>query len=447
MKKTAIIFLSVLAFLISRKYTQATEKVTFGTYPQTEITGTALTNQITGASYDSTGKASVEGNTYYKLTWKYDTKGNKVQLSSPHYYKCEPITWKVMSSVNGESRLIAEKALDSYIYSGEDKSDYSVSSLKKWEEETFYQTAFSDKEKASFIMGSKPAVPAFAEIISVSYGFTSNADRICTATDYANAVSGNNNTSGVRYWIQSGYIDSDGSTISSAPGKGIYNTLLYTVPVIRIQSTAISTTQATAAPASTQTPATTATTAAVAEISSPVYVSVKNTGVKKQKIIWGKSGDAKSYEVYMSTSKTGTYKKIKTTTKSSCTITGLSIGKTYYYKVIAAKDSIQSRPSKIVKKKAGVPNKPRLTVTKSKKGLICRWTNLTGAKGIEIYDKINNTSYAKLYDGTLTSKTKKGCILHPSGASGKIYIKVRTYNKAGAKKYYSPFSRTVSVRL
>lgn len=443
MKKTAIIFLSVLAFLTAGKYTQAAEKVSFGSYPQTEITGDALTNEIKTASYDATGKATIGNQTYYKLTWQYDNKGSKVQISTPHYYKCEPIVWKVMSKGNGESRMISEKALDAYIYSGEDIADYAASSLKKWMEDTFYQTAFTIGEKSSFISDTKPAAPAFAEIISVTYGFSSNSDRCAESTDYASMLTGKSNHSNVKYWTQSGYIGEDGSANTVPSGKGNYNSLLYIVPVIRLKETAVSVitpTTPSAAPSATTTPA-------ALTVSSPVYVKVKNTGPKKQKISWGRSGDATSYIVYFSTSKKGVYKKLKTTKKPYCTSKGLVVGKTYYYKIVAMNGSLRSRPSKIVRKKAGVPNKPSLTVTKSRKGLICRWTNLTGAKGIEIYDKINKTSFARLYDTSLTAKTKKGCILHPSGASGKFYIKVRTYNKTNGKKYYSPYSKTIVVRL
>ena len=108
---------------------------------------------------------------------------------------------------------------------------------------------------------------------------------------------------------------------------------------------------------------------------------------------------------------------------------------------------MQSIPSKIVSKKAGIPNKPSLILTKSQKGLICKWSNLTRAQGIEIYYKLNKSSFSRLYKGALTGKTKKGCILHPANAAGKMYVKIRTYNKAGTKKYYSPYSRTASIRL
>lgn len=445
MKKFMII-LSALAILFTGSTiakANAAEKVIFGSYPQTEVSGSDLTKDIMNASYDSSGKAVVNGNTYYKLTWKYDMGGSKVQLSSPKYYKCEPISWKVMSKGSGESKLIAENALDAGIYSGSDNAEYASSLLKEWMEETFYNIAFNTAEKAAFISGTKPQPPTFADIISVTYGFASNIDRCVSATDYADCISNKSHSSSVNYWIQSGYIGTDGSANTVISGKGIYRNLYYSVPTIRIQETAMVTVSPTPSPITTPsiTPAT------QSALAVPVYVKVKNIAAERQKITWGKSGDAISYIIYRSTTKNGKYKKIGSTKKSYYTSKKLIVGKTYYYKVVAVNGTIQSKPSKPVFKKAGIPNKPRLTATKTKKGIICRWTNLTGAEGIVLYDRINKSSFAKIYDGTLTNKTKKGCILHPSNASGKMYIKIRVYNKNHGKKYYSPYSKTISIRI
>ena len=53
------------------------------------------------------------------------------------------------------------------------------------------------------------------------------------------------------------------------------------------------------------------------------------------KTTWKAVTGATGYEVYMATSSSGTYTKIKTTTSLSFTKTGLTKGKTYYFKVRA----------------------------------------------------------------------------------------------------------------
>lgn len=69
---------------------------------------------------------------------------------------------------------------------------------------------------------------------------------------------------------------------------------------------------------------------------TPTSVSAKKSASKVALIKWGKSIGAEGYEVYMATSKSGTYSKISTVTSGSTLSykkTGLKSGKTYYFKV------------------------------------------------------------------------------------------------------------------
>ena len=58
-------------------------------------------------------------------------------------------------------------------------------------------------------------------------------------------------------------------------------------------------------------------------------------GAKKASLSWNKVAGASGYQIYMSTSKARTYTLIKTTSLLSYTKTGLTTGKTYYFKVRA----------------------------------------------------------------------------------------------------------------
>lgn len=65
-------------------------------------------------------------------------------------------------------------------------------------------------------------------------------------------------------------------------------------------------------------------------------VTLKSTVAGKATVTWSNtSSKATGYKVYMATSKTGTYQLVKTTTAKSYTKTGLTKGKTYYFKVRA----------------------------------------------------------------------------------------------------------------
>ena len=74
---------------------------------------------------------------------------------------------------------------------------------------------------------------------------------------------------------------------------------------------------------------------------APASVKATKSGTKQVTVKWQKVKRAAGYEVYRSSSKNGTYKKISTI-KKSATVKytdkkGLKKGKTYYYKVRAYK--------------------------------------------------------------------------------------------------------------
>ncbi|MFT3952587.1 MAG: hypothetical protein QM689_11700 [Oscillospiraceae bacterium] len=62
-------------------------------------------------------------------------------------------------------------------------------------------------------------------------------------------------------------------------------------------------------------------------------LSSVTAGTKKATLKYTKVSGVTGYEIYRATSKTGTYTKIKTTSATSFANTGLTKGKTYYYKV------------------------------------------------------------------------------------------------------------------
>lgn len=71
-------------------------------------------------------------------------------------------------------------------------------------------------------------------------------------------------------------------------------------------------------------------------LSGTSITKVESTSSTKQTITWKKNNDAKGYQIYQSTSKDGTYKKIKTISNKKTTsykVTGLQPGEKYFYKV------------------------------------------------------------------------------------------------------------------
>ena len=115
-----------------------------------------------------------------------------------------------------------------------------------------------------------------------------------------------------------------------------------------------------------------------ASIAKKTYNSIK--------ISWEKVSGAQEYQIYWATSKNGTYKKLKTTTRTYYTHTGRKPGKTYYYKVRAIRQNSKSSFSKIVSAKTSLGTVTGLKVTKyGEDGLKISWNEANGATSYKVY--------------------------------------------------------------
>ena len=121
--------------------------VYFGSYPQTEITGNALTPAITGANYDADGDAWVDGIKYCRIG-KKDSSGNITY----HYFKWERIKWKVLQMEGSTLFLMADRGLDGRAYDSHGNSvTWENCSLRRWLNDTFCRTAFSRAEQEALV--------------------------------------------------------------------------------------------------------------------------------------------------------------------------------------------------------------------------------------------------------------------------------------------------------
>ena len=152
---------------------------------------------------------------------------------------------------------------------------------------------------------------------------------------------------------------------------------------------------------------------------------------------WEKVEGATKYEVYRATSKSGTYSKVTTTSKTSYTSTSGTAGKTYYYKVraICDKEAAASAYSEIL---SGVRDLAQPTITVSNRAsdgaVTIKWEKIAGATKYEIWRATSrNGTYTRV--GT-TSNTSYN---NTSGTVGKTYYyKVRAIcDKEAAASAYS----------
>lgn len=158
----------------------AGDYVTFGSYPQREITGEDLTEDIINASYDEQGNAEVGGRRYRKISlWEMETETYGEPWSYDDallYFFCEPVEWLVLEVRDGKAFLLSKYVLagkaydtnfdiEAYIKFATGGKPYSYkatwekSTLRAWLNGEFYSTAFNSSEQKSILLSHVANLP------------------------------------------------------------------------------------------------------------------------------------------------------------------------------------------------------------------------------------------------------------------------------------------------
>ena len=154
---------------------------------------------------------------------------------------------------------------------------------------------------------------------------------------------------------------------------------------------------------------------------------------------------ATGYHIYSATSKDGTYKKLATTTDTSYVHTGLTPGKTYYYKVNAYRmldGELEEATSSIVSQKitVTVPTNVK-AVSASCNSNKVTWNKVAGVKGYKVYASTSkNGTYKAVKTTTGTSFTHTNL-----ENNKKVYYKVKAYVRVGNKDYESAYSKVANA--
>ena len=189
----------------------------------------------------------------------------------------------------------------------------------------------------------------------------------------------------------------------------------------------------------------------VKALNKPTIVSVKPVNPHAVRIDFTVQSNGEMYKIYRATAEAGPYTYVgkqygddyNSTEHYDCT--GLTTGKTYYFKVKSyCTGGATTLYSSTSTAKSGVPmpvaKTPKVT-SASYNSLKISWSAATSANGYYIYRATSATgTYAYIGSTTSTSKTDTGLV------TGKTYYyKVKAYHtESSGKRYYSAATTAVS---
>ena len=180
----------------------------------------------------------------------------------------------------------------------------------------------------------------------------------------------------------------------------------------------------------------------------PGSVRAARASISSIKITWARVSGASGYELWRATSSTGTYALVKTTASLYYTNSGLTTGRTYYYKVRAYRvvsgrkvyGSFTAQAS--ANTSMAAPASVRASRVSSTNVKIT-WRSSAGTTRYELWRSATGAS------GTYGLVATTPSLYYTNGGlvAGRTYwYKVRCYRLVGTIKVYSPFSATLSYK-
>ncbi|HHV65407.1 MAG TPA: hypothetical protein GXX46_10105 [Peptococcaceae bacterium] len=186
-----------------------------------------------------------------------------------------------------------------------------------------------------------------------------------------------------------------------------------------------------------------ATTFSNAAPSIPTNLEANPLSSSQIELTWSAASRATSYEIYRSTSYSGTYSKIATVSTTYYTNSGLSAGTTYYYQIRAINSAGPSSFTSIVSATTLAKNVPaapqNLTATAlSPSEISLTWSAVNSANSYTIYrSTTSNGSYSVIKTVTTNSYTDTGLTENTT-----YYYRVKASNSAGSSDYSSTVNAT-----
>ena len=196
------------------------DTILFGTYPQTEVTDSILMstlNTLAGArpiksnSYNWTSYGYYISGNVSNYMWYIDVENdgemyrgvyftsyrpeycggssstgytyqddNGYTTSNIYWFKYEPISWTILNENNGTALILCDMIIDSqqFDYDGSYSSNYAESTIRKWLNETFYETAFDELQREIILTTEVDNSVASTGYSSNQYAYGSTNDKV-----------------------------------------------------------------------------------------------------------------------------------------------------------------------------------------------------------------------------------------------------------------------------
>lgn len=193
---------------LGKNYIRENNYIYFGEYPQS----LKKSDVTIGDTLDSRGYFLGSDNAYYAkvIASPYEngykfSNDSTVANGSTYYFKVEPIKWRILSESDNNALLLCESIIESRCYDLE-ANNYKESEIRKWLNDTFYNSAFNQLERAliqavtvdnsinstGYSENSnvcentedKIFLLSYSDVTNVNYGFTDDISRMRLASDY-----------------------------------------------------------------------------------------------------------------------------------------------------------------------------------------------------------------------------------------------------------------------